>query len=221
MSRPRKVPPIAVSVVWGSRLLTLAEKVIWYQDWLLDQDGADGSYISHVSMAARLGDSIAEGTVSRIRQRLKRLTLHEPIRRVDARNLGWVSTVPVHVIPRSGRDVPAMSAALDAYLETLTQWSSQSGRECPDSLDASAHPEQTPESEVGAAALGGRGDTLSSAPVRQPQFSPAVNKKRIGAPAPEKPAEETGRKLDVDRLRREAETQTRERLRLKEGRASA
>lgn len=129
--RPPKLSPLALLVVWGARTLTLGEKVVWYHDWALDQGGADGSYISHESMEARLGGSLTGSTVSKVRQRLKRLTLHEPLRRRDARNLGWVSTLPHQCIPRTYREAPAMAAALDEYLAKMVAWSEQGTDERP------------------------------------------------------------------------------------------
>src|SRR5258705_360414 len=78
---------------WGAARLTLAETVICYPDWALARGGADGAYASHASMPPRPGGKLTEATVSKVPQRLNRLPLHEPIRRPNARNLGWVTTL--------------------------------------------------------------------------------------------------------------------------------
>ena len=197
MERPSKLSPSAVNVVWASKLLTLGEKVIWYHDWALDQGREDGAYISHESMAARLGGTLTPATVSKIRQRLKRLTLHEPLRRRAARNLGWVSTLPRHCVPTTHRDAPALAVALDTYLTSLTAWSEQSDPGGPDTVDPTVHPDQTPRSTRGAAALGGRGVSSALDSVRQAQLPSAFREKGVGARAP-KP--EKGDRLREDEI---------------------
>ncbi len=182
--RPPKLSPLALLVVWGARSLTLGEKVVWYHDWTLDQGREDGAYISHDSMAARLGGSLTSGTVSKIRQRLKRLTLHEPLRRREARNLGWVSTLPRHCVPRTYREAPGLVAALDAYLMKLTAWSEQDGPHGIEEAYPTVQPEQTPRSSRGAAALGGRGEGVDFDSQRETQLPSAVREKRVGADAP-------------------------------------
>jgi len=182
--RPPKLSPLALLVVWGAKSLTLGEKVVWYHDWTLDQGREDGSYISHESMAARLGGSLTSATVSKIRQRLKRLTLHEPLRRRDARNLGWVSTLPRHCVPRTYHEVPGLAVALDAYLTKLTAWSDQNGPESIEEADPTVQAEQTPRSNRGAAALGGRGEGVDLDSVRQAQLPSRVREKGVGARAP-------------------------------------
>ena len=195
--RPPKLSPLALLVVWGAKTLTLGEKVVWYHDWALDQGGVDGSYISHESMEARLGGSLTGATVSRVRQRLKRLTLHEPLRRRDARNLGWVSTLPRHCIPRTYREAPACAVVLDTYLASLTAWSEQTGRDSPDGLDPTVQPVQTPRSTRGATALGGRGEPSALGSVRQAQLPSAFREKGVGARAPKT---EKGDRLTTEEL---------------------
>lgn len=182
--RPPKLSPLALLVVWGAKTLTLGEKVVWYHDWTLDQGREDGSYISHESMAARLGHSLTPATVSKIRQRLKRLTLHEPLRRRDARNLGWVSTLPRHCVPRTYREAAALAAALDAHLTTLTAWSERDGPDGIKEADPTVQLSQTPRSSREAAALGGRGETSALGSVRQAQLPSEVSEKGVGAHAP-------------------------------------
>ena len=186
--RDAKLTGSCLLVVWGSRVLTLGEKVVFHHDWLLDQGGADGSFISHASMEARLGGSLVAGTISKIRQRLKRLTLHEPIRRADAMNLGWISTLPRQFHPRSFREVPVMAVALDDYLRKLTAWSNPSGLDGLDEADSRVQSEQTRESASLATAVGGRGDFSSRSSKRKAQLPSAVSsttEKRVGAHAPD------------------------------------
>jgi hypothetical protein len=165
--RPPKLPAIALGVVWGCAALTLGEAVVCYHDWALDQGGADGAYISHESLSQRLGGKLKAGTISRIRQRLKRLTLHETIRRRDARNLGWVLTLPRGCVPRTYHEIPGLALGLAEHLRSLTVWSEESGRESPDAIDATVQASQTPESNGPAAALGGRGAPSALVSVRQ------------------------------------------------------
>lgn len=191
MTRPAKLLPSALLVVWGSRVLTMSEKVIFYHDWALDGAGADGSYISCESMSQRLGGEYSAHTIEQIRGRLKRLGLHLPMRRRDARNLGWVSTLPAECIPRSARDAAGLCPVLDAYLTRRVEW--LSGRP-PDAADtdtpieegptASRRSEHRPHVGPRAAALGGRGGVLPSDDQSEAQLPPAV-KKGVGAVAPE------------------------------------
>lgn len=132
--RPRKLSPICTLVVWGARGLTLGEKVVWYHDWALDQGGADGSYISHKSMAERVGESLTAATVERARQRLKRLGLHQPLRRVDARNVGWVSTLPATCIATKPGDAPRLAVLLDQHIKQHDAWVAGETVPAPDPL---------------------------------------------------------------------------------------
>lgn len=182
--RPAKLSPLALLVVWGAKTLTLGEKVVWYHDWTLDQGREDGSYISHSSMSARLGGSLTAATVSKIRQRLKRLTLHEPLRRRDARNLGWVSTLPRQCVPRTYHEAAALGAVLDTYLRQLTAWSERDGPDGTKEADPTVQDEQTPRSSS-AADLGGRGEDVAFDRMRETQLPSAVREKRVGAHAPE------------------------------------
>ena len=212
--RPAKLPPSATLVVWGSRVLTLGEKVVWYHDWALDQGGADGAYASHRGIAARLGDSVTEATVSRVRQRLKRLTLHEPLRRPDARNLGWVATLPRHCVPRTHHEAAALAPALDAYLASLASWHDRSGRDDlgqidatvhrsgrddpvqidatvhrsgrddPGQIDATVQTSRTLATDGDAAALGGRGDTPFSDYTGEAQLPSRFTSDEKGVGAP-------------------------------------
>lgn len=183
--RPIKLPAIALGVFWGCPELTLGEVVVCHHDWVLDQGGPDGAYISHESLAARLAGKLKAGTISKIRQRLKRLTLHETIRRRDARNLGWVVTLPRHCIPRTYHEIPALGVALGEHLRSLTAWSEQSGPESPSEVDARVQPVQTPASSRRAAALGGRGEPSALKPVLQAQLPSAFREKGMGARAPQ------------------------------------
>ncbi len=189
--RPPKLPATAVNVVWASRLLNLSQKIVWYQDWCLDQGGPDGSYVSHKSMEARLGGSLTAGTIETTRQWLKRHVLHEPLRRRDARNLGWISTLPIQCVPRTYHDVAACAAALDVYLVKLGDLSGQDGSGIPDRVEPPFQTGQNPQ----AAALGARGDPSASVPVRQAQLPSAFRGKGAGARAPNDEKEEKDTKL--------------------------
>ncbi len=176
---------MALGVIWACPELTLGETVVCYHDWVLDQGGPDGAYISHESLSKRVGGKLTAATISRIRQRLKRLTLHEPLRRRDARNLGWVVTLPRHWVPRTYREIPALAAALGAHLRSLTAWSEQSGRDRPIKVDATVQPRQTPEFAVRGAALGGRGEAPFSASQGEAQLPSVLSEKGVSARAPE------------------------------------
>jgi hypothetical protein len=178
------LPPCALLAIWGCDALTLGEKVVWYHDWVLDQGGPDGSFIAHESMAARLGGSLTAATISKIRQRLKRLTLHEPLRRRDARNLGWIATLPRVCLPRTHREGAAMAVALSRHLRSLTAWSEQDGRDGADTVDSRVHREQTPRSTSAATAVGGRGESPFSASSSEAPLPSAVREKRGSAHAP-------------------------------------
>ncbi|SRR5258708_3381441 len=184
--RPAKLPPCALLVVWGCDALTLAEAVVWYHDWSLDQGGPDGSYISHESMAKRLGGKLKAGSISTLRQRLKRLTLHEPIVRRDARNLGWVSTLPRGFIPRTHRDAAALAAALGVHLRSLASWIERPRSAISDEVDASFQPGQNRDCLPMAAALGGRGEDSLLASKRETRLSSVVSsdEKRVGSHEP-------------------------------------
>ena len=177
--RPAKLQPSATLVVWGCAALTLGEKVVWYHDWALDQGGPDGCYASHRAMSHRVGGSLTEGTISKTRQRLKRLTLHLAVQRPDARNLGWVSTLPAPCIPRAHREAPALAVALEHYLRDLAGW-----RDGLDRMDRTVQPERTVQSrhnEGTAAALGGIGGAPFSASESEAQLPSVVREKRVGA----------------------------------------
>lgn len=116
--RPHKLPPLAVTVVWCAKRLTLAEKVVWYRDWSLDTESWEACYAAPIGLSKYLGGSVKPGSVSTIRQRLKRLGLHYPIdrSRADGEHLGWVATLPAHCIPRSGKDAWSCAVALDQHV---------------------------------------------------------------------------------------------------------
>lgn len=193
--RPPKLPSVALLVVWGSQVLTLGEKVVWYHDWTLDQGGPDGSYISHASLSARLGGSLSPATISTTRQRLKRLTLHHALVRVDARNLGWVSVLPVGFTPRLPREAAGLAVSLDTHLRKLEAWVKESGRHAPDSPVRPYQTERWPrtsQSEPLATAMGGLGGLSSQSLQRETPLSSAVSstsekrdEKGVGALAPE------------------------------------
>lgn len=177
---------MALGVIWGCRSLTLGEAVVCYHDWLLDQGDADGSYISHASMAARLGDKLTAATISRIRQRLKRLTLHEPLGRPNARNVGWVTTLHRQFIPRNYREIPGLCIALEGHLQGLAEWRER-GRDGPDTMDATVQREWTPESKQDgpqATATGGLGGARFLASEGEAQLPSDFREKGDSARAP-------------------------------------
>jgi hypothetical protein len=120
-------------VVWGSTLLTLGQKVVWYRDWTLDMGGPDGCYASPQSLSAGLGGSLTPGTIETTRQLLKRLGLHYPIdrRRLDrevTNQMGWVATLPAECYARHAKEAAVQSRRLDAYLEGLDVWKERMSR---------------------------------------------------------------------------------------------
>lgn len=189
--RPRKLSPICTLVVWGAHDLTLGEAVVWYHDWALDQGGPDGAYISHKSMEARLGGKLTAATISKVRQRLKSLGLHQSLTRQDARNVGWVSILPPQCQPHTYRDVPVMATTLDQYLRGLAEWRER-GRDGPSGWDATVQQDglhgpsrRTPETTSEAAALvGGQGGSLLDS-VGETQLPSSVREKGIGSHEPE------------------------------------
>src|SRR5574341_73120 len=161
--RPPKLPLASTCVVWASLELSMPEKVVWYHDWALDQGGSDGAYISTVSMGKRLG--LAARTVESARNHLKLLGLHVPLRRRDARNLGWVATLPAECRPvgarAAGPEAERLAAALDAHIRAREAWrANQRGHTT--AVDA-VRPRQP--AQAAATALGGRGGELQ--PLRQ------------------------------------------------------
>jgi len=191
--RPPKLPPSALLVVWGCDALTLGEAVVWYHDWCLDQGGRDGSYISHESLAKRLGGKLKASTISTIRQRLKRITLHEPIERRDARNVGWISTLPRGFLPHTYREAPAVAVALAGHLRSLKAWA-EGGGQNPAEIEPTVQAGQSPESisaTAGAAALGGRGVPSALNSVLQAQLPSAFREKGVGSDEPNVKEERT------------------------------
>lgn len=206
--RPRKLAPLSILAIWGAHELTLAEKVVCYHDWSLDQGGADACYASHAAIAARCGGSVAPATVEHARQRLKRLGLHEPVARRDARNLGWIVTLPAQCVPRSFRDVPAMAEELDRHILAREAWRSAGAPTNPVPEHQLAQgPATTPASASSVRGVGG----VSSQPLmRETQLPSAVREKGVGAHAPE--GEKRGEpETEADRAMRERWEQARRR----------
>ena len=184
MSRPRKLNTPTLLVLWGARALTLAEKVVCYRDWSLDQEGLDGCYAGPTALSAGLGGSLTPGTVSTLRQRLKRLGLHHAIDRGPGANVGWVTIVPPEFIARSARDAAALCPLLDEYIKKhdagLTL---EGGSGAPVPLEPQFQGSQNTGSVPAATALGGVGGASASVPVRQAQLTSAFREKRVGAHA--------------------------------------
>lgn len=183
--RPAKLPPSAILVVWGARQLTLTEKVVWYHDWALDQGGADGSYISVRSMSLRLGGSLAPHTIEQARGRLKRLGLHEALQRRDARNRGWVATLPAQCVAHRAKDGATCAVLLDTYITAREAWLEQ--RLGVGESDGQPLVRATASGAGSAAALvGGLGGSLLES-VSETQLPSTVSQRQkgVGSPEPE------------------------------------
>lgn len=193
--RPKKLNPPAVLVIWASRELTLAEKVVWYRDWSLDHKGPDGCYAGPAGLSAGLGGSLTPGTVSTLRQRLKRLGLHLAIDRGPGANVGWVSIVPPGCEAHASRDAAAIALRLDAHIRAHDRGLAEvpdDGMENLGGVESGFSGGRNRDSSQRAAAfVGGRGVTSRSS-MRKAQLSSVVSstEKRVGARAPEEKRED-------------------------------
>lgn len=196
--RPPRPPFSATFVVWASHRLTLAEKVIWYHDWALDQGGTDGAYISARSMGERL--AMSDRTVEDARGRLRRLGLHVRLARPDARNSGWVATLPATCLPRgpaAGKQAVLLASELDRLIEAI-----DSG---PRRADSPPMDGESVRSRAGAGYVAGRtvsGSVVPPTSVSQgeTQLPPVVRQVGVGAYAPK--AEDGGPEKIAAVLRR-------------------
>lgn len=127
MTRPARVGQPSVLVIWATSGLTLAEKVVWYRDWSLDRGGADGCYASAKSLSASLGGSVSPGSVETIRQRLKRLGLHQSVTRTEGRQVGWIATLPAECRALNVREAADRALVLDRYIEQCDHWKTLGG----------------------------------------------------------------------------------------------
>lgn len=170
VERPKRLPHGATFIIWACEALTMVEKVVWYHDWGLDQGGLDGAFMSNASMGERL--ALAPRTVEQTRNRLKLLGLHEPLRRADARNLGWVSTLPPECRPMGARvagpEAVRLAIILSAHIRARDAW--RTNQRSPDAA-ASAVPVQ-PMVQTVAAALGGKGGVLHPLNTSEAQLQP-------------------------------------------------
>ena len=157
-------------MVWASLELTLPEKIVWYHDWALDQGGLDGAFMSTVSMGERLG--LAPRTVEGARNRLKLLGLHSPLRRRDARNLGWVATLPAECRPMvnrcAGPEAKRLALLLDAHIRARELWRADQRTET--TPVSAPRPRQSAQSQ--ATALGGKGGDLHPRSESEAQLPP-------------------------------------------------
>lgn len=170
VERPKRLPHGATFIVWACEALTMVEKVVWYHDWGLDQGGLDGAFMSNASMGERL--ALAPRTVEQTRNRLKLLGLHEPIRRQDARNLGWVSTLPPECRPMSARvagtEAVRLAIILSAHIRARDAWrTDQRNQDAP----VSAGSMQASVQSV-ATATGGKGGVLHPLSTSEAQLPP-------------------------------------------------
>lgn len=112
------LPFSATRVIKASRSLTLAEKLVWIEDYGLD--GLEGAWISHENLAERLG--MTAGSVHVLRKRLQALELHASVARPGARTRGWHALLPDHCIPSakpSPTEVRLLAATLDEHIARI------------------------------------------------------------------------------------------------------
>lgn len=174
--RPGRLPLAASFVIWACDELTPVEKIVWYHDWTLDQGGVDGAYMSNASMGERL--ALAPRTVEQTRNRLKLLGLHEPLRRRDARNLGWIATLPPECRPMSNRVAGAeavrLARLLSSHIKAREAWrTNQRNETAPANAGTMHQPMQRGEAKPRSAATGGGREGPPSG-VSEAQLHPAV-----------------------------------------------
>jgi hypothetical protein len=113
--------------------------------------------MSNASMGERL--ALAPRTVEQTRTRLKFLGLHEPLRRRDARNLGWVATLPAECRPMTNRvagpEAARLGRMLGEHVKARDEWhTSQRVQNTPASGFSTHSPAHAPR---GGEGVGGRG----------------------------------------------------------------
>jgi len=173
--RPSRLPHSASFIVWACEALTPVEKIVWYHDWALDQGGLDGAYMSNASMGQRL--ALAPRTVEQARNRLKLLGLHEPLRRRDARNLGWVATLPPECRPMTnrtaGEEAVRLAGVLSAHVRARDAWRSNQRI-----LDAPAGAvSMQPSAQAPREVEGGKGGALHHRSTSEAQLPPVVTER--------------------------------------------
>jgi hypothetical protein len=197
--RPAKLTPPTVLVIWGARELTLAEKVVWYRDWSLDDGkGPNGCYAAPSALAKGLGDSLTAGSVSTIRQRLKRLGLHLAVDRGPGANCGWIATVPAEYRARTAREAATLALGLDQHIRnhdrglvavepeaSTPRPATANETSTPSPVESQFHGEQNGASMRSGRHSGGVGGASFSVPVRQAQLPSRVREKGVSADAPE------------------------------------
>lgn len=121
--RTPKLSAMAVGVFKASRVLSVPVKWVGTEDWLLDNGGPKGSYVSAAVLAIRLG--MAKDSVEEHRRTLQRYGLYCVIQlRGQGNPNGWVLWLPEHFIPVGARRVPDAEIAVyahrfDEYLEAI------------------------------------------------------------------------------------------------------
>ncbi len=120
MSRPDRLPRWSVHVIKASRRLTLGLKMVWLEDFYLDQ-GPEGAWVSASNLAQRLG--IGTETVEKYRRALSRLGLHESAPRPGGRTMSWFATLPSACVPPPHASVTeciTLAGRLDATIDAIT-----------------------------------------------------------------------------------------------------
>lgn len=195
---PQKLTFSATFVIWASNELTAAEKIVWFHDWALDRGGPDAAFMSTQSLAQRI--AMEPKTVEQYRGRLRRLGLHESLHRRDARNLGWVATLPPECVPRgsaiAGKEAVRLAGLLDSHIRArdarLKQGSESDRHEHLEQtqIRPSDRDRQVSRSLRGADrdALGGGGARATSGVSSEAQLQLGVTERGtengVGAPAP-------------------------------------
>jgi hypothetical protein len=176
--RPIKLPFPATAIVWASKVVSLPEGAVWFQVWALDRcicrgqllcdcgAQADRCYAGAAAIADRLG--ISPRTVEDYLGALGRRRMVLSFPRKSGRNNGRIATIPIRLpAALTLKAVPQVRDLLDQHLADTDAWSKRSTGKAaspPTESTASLTTERdvlTVESE--AAALGGRGDAVSSA----------------------------------------------------------
>lgn len=100
--RPEKPSFSGARVLKASRVLSAGQKLVWLEDYALDQ-GPEGSWITSTQLAARLG--MTPRTVETYRGELKAMGLYATVSRAGGTR-SWYPTLPAEVVPRTARPTP-------------------------------------------------------------------------------------------------------------------
>ena len=132
-----RLPRTAVQVVLASRRLPAGIKLVWEQDFYLDQ-GPEGAWISGSNLAKRLG--MTKETVEKYRRVLSRLGLHESRPRPGGRTMSWYATLPPQCVPPKGmsiEDATGLGSVLDRHVHEHEYTGPASGIQAPSMPDRS------------------------------------------------------------------------------------